>query len=241
MKATLCGRVAKAGFCKETRSVLSHHSFALLGSEVVYSRDLQLRAIQKLQMLLKRTGLDDPERPSGATSETAGKPVAADGASFATSSECIIAGGSADGSVAAVEEVSDCPVEGELQDEAEAQTEVTAASSTSSTDSDSDSSNSSSSSDSGPDQNMAKAYCEEVPGGFVYLRHVKSGVTHKAIEGAVVMQCKCRVSPNFRNLPRRLRVRYPKCLPGNKTRTRTTEEMVQALDNARAQVRKLNE
>ena len=54
LKATTLIWCAKAGFDKETRSVLAHHCSAVSGSEVVYSRHLQTRALRKLSMLLKR-------------------------------------------------------------------------------------------------------------------------------------------------------------------------------------------
>ena len=49
-----------AGFEKELRAVLGHHCTAISGSEVVYSRHLQVRALRKLAMLLNRVrlGLD---------------------------------------------------------------------------------------------------------------------------------------------------------------------------------------
>eukprot|EP00435_Cladocopium_sp_Y103_P055737 s2737_g18.t1 len=54
MKATLLGWCAKAGLDKESRAVLGHHCSALNGSEVVYSRQLQIRALRKLEMILRR-------------------------------------------------------------------------------------------------------------------------------------------------------------------------------------------
>lgn len=65
LKTTLLVWAAKAGLDKEVRAVLGHHCTATEGSEVVYSRFLQVRALRKLQMLLKRVriglGLDyDP-------------------------------------------------------------------------------------------------------------------------------------------------------------------------------------
>ena len=60
LKATLLIWAARAGFDKETRAVLGHHCSALQGSDVVYSRHLQTRALRKLAMLLRRVriGLD---------------------------------------------------------------------------------------------------------------------------------------------------------------------------------------
>ena len=60
LKASLLIWAAKAGFDKETRAVLGHHASALQGSDVVYSRHLQTRALRKLSMLLRRVrvGLD---------------------------------------------------------------------------------------------------------------------------------------------------------------------------------------
>ena len=54
LKCTLLVWCAKAGFDREVRAVLGHHHSALTGSEVVYSRHLQTRAIRKLQMLLHK-------------------------------------------------------------------------------------------------------------------------------------------------------------------------------------------
>ena len=58
MKTTLCVWTARAGFSKEHRAILSRHSSALHGSDVVYSRDLQTGAILRLMLLRKiRLGL----------------------------------------------------------------------------------------------------------------------------------------------------------------------------------------
>eukprot|EP00435_Cladocopium_sp_Y103_P060549 s295_g22.t1 len=63
MKATLLGWCARAGLDKECRAVLGHHCSALNGSEAVYSRQLQIRALRKLEMILRRIrsgqGLED--------------------------------------------------------------------------------------------------------------------------------------------------------------------------------------
>ncbi|CAK9117156.1 unnamed protein product [Durusdinium trenchii] len=60
LKATLLNWCAEAGLDKEVRAVLGHHSTALHGSDIVYSRELQVRPLRKLQMLLKsiRIGLN---------------------------------------------------------------------------------------------------------------------------------------------------------------------------------------
>ena len=67
MKATLLNWCARAGMDKECRAILGHHCSALHGSDVVYSRELQVRAIRKLQMLLHRIrvglGIDDEFGP----------------------------------------------------------------------------------------------------------------------------------------------------------------------------------
>ena len=63
LKASLIIWSARAGLDKETRAVLAHHCSAVSGSEVVYSRHLQTRAIRKLSMMIKRVriglGLED--------------------------------------------------------------------------------------------------------------------------------------------------------------------------------------
>lgn len=67
MKCTLLVWAARAGLDREVRAVLGHHCSALTGSEVVYSRNLQTRAIRKLQMLLHRVrvglNMEDDLRP----------------------------------------------------------------------------------------------------------------------------------------------------------------------------------
>ena len=57
LKTTLLLWCAQAGLDKETRSVLGHHCTALHGSDVVYSRHLQTRAMRKLSLLLHRIRL----------------------------------------------------------------------------------------------------------------------------------------------------------------------------------------
>eukprot|EP00435_Cladocopium_sp_Y103_P045867 s1982_g13.t1 len=54
LKASLLIWCARAGLDKETRAVLGHHCSALSGSEVVYSRHLQTRALRKLSLILRR-------------------------------------------------------------------------------------------------------------------------------------------------------------------------------------------
>eukprot|EP00435_Cladocopium_sp_Y103_P002600 s4578_g1.t1 len=54
LKASLLIWCARAGLDKETRAVLGHHCSALSGSEVVYSRHLQTRALRKLGLILRR-------------------------------------------------------------------------------------------------------------------------------------------------------------------------------------------
>ena len=57
LKCTACIWSAREGFDKETRAALSHRCSAVAGSEVVYSRELQVRPIRKLQMLFKKIRL----------------------------------------------------------------------------------------------------------------------------------------------------------------------------------------
>ena len=57
LKCTACVWSAREGFDKATRAALSHHCSAVAGSEVVYSRELQVRPITKLQMLFKKIRL----------------------------------------------------------------------------------------------------------------------------------------------------------------------------------------
>ena len=71
LKCTACIWSAREGFDKETRAALSHHCSAVAGSEVVYSRELQVRPIRKLQMLFKkiRLGLESSNVVDGTARE----------------------------------------------------------------------------------------------------------------------------------------------------------------------------
>lgn len=73
LKATVLIWCARAGFDRETRAVLGHHCSAVTGSDVVYSRHLQTRALRKLSMLLRRLRIglgfeDDNMREMGVVS-----------------------------------------------------------------------------------------------------------------------------------------------------------------------------
>ena len=70
LKATVLIWCAKAGFDRESRAVLGHHCTATSGSDVVYSRHLQTRALRKLSVLLRRLRIglgfeDDSMREMG--------------------------------------------------------------------------------------------------------------------------------------------------------------------------------
>ena len=69
LKTALLVWAATAGLDKEVRAVLGHHASALQGSEVVYSRHLQMRALRKLNILPHRVRIglgleEDPLAPN---------------------------------------------------------------------------------------------------------------------------------------------------------------------------------
>ena len=265
MKATLLGWCARAGLDKESRAVLGHHCSALSGSEVVYSRQLQIRAIRKLSMIIRRvragTGLEDvamkefgivstpvPFTPAAAPKTPL--PCAAVPSFAEEQHEPAKAEGAVAAAVASAVELE------ELQSVKEEQLDLSlveqAADSISlfplevvssgvvqidsSSGSDSDSSSSTSSSTSSaveePDQKKAR-FVEDVPEGFDFFKHRKSGIVHKCTAGQTLTLCKLTMSSNFKKLERKLFLNHPKCLrcfPKDHNRIRNVAQLTKSID-----------
>ena len=238
---------------KEVRAVLGHHCTATEGSEVVYSRFLQVRALRKL--LLKRVriglGLDyDPVYGEAFPVTPLQQPRAAPTPTMVegqvrTPAETV-------GPVEhAVEYVRDNEEECEAKEEAfDEDTARQAADGVSlfplsvvsagmiEIDSSSGSDSSSSSSTSSVWQAIRQpkdsgGYREQVPEGDVFYVHRKSHLVHAAKAGSGSMRCKVKVNENFEELPRLLQVMRPKCLrcfPKAEGRVRNVDQLVGALD-----------
>lgn len=269
LKATLLIWAARAGLDKETRSVLGHHCSALNGSEVVYSRHLQTKALRKLSMMLRRVriglGVEDesmqqfgiagtpipftpvpvprtpvpmppePNKVDVPQSTAAARPEVLDDALE---------------EVQRVEDVSD------VKDELEQVVDFEAAADSltlfsadavasgmieihSSSGSSSSSSTSSSSSDDDVVGNPGSAanprYCEDVPEGFKFFKHRKSGIVHCCKAGSTTSACHVSMNSNFTELGRQIFVRLPKCMkcfPKDHNRLRKVEDLVEKLDSS---------
>lgn len=233
---------------KEVRAVLSHHSSALHGCDVIYSRNLQVQPIRKPQMLLKKVRLGLPsDKESGslflhreprasaielvevdetkkvAAEESAAKEQAAPVVSHHVDNPGMQLVDPVDGSVGGV------PVPSEIAEGLEAFDESSGSSSE-----DSDSSSSGVSSD-GALQRFGHAYQEEAPEGMILFRHGKSQILHKAPEGATLLSCGCNVSSKFVRLGKVANFKYPhclKCFPKDGDRIRSVDQMVSRLDKA---------
>ena len=249
LKTTLLVWAAKAGLEKEVRAVLGHHASALEGSEVVYSRHLQTRALRKLCMLLHRVRIglgleEDPLAPNPFATPCVRTPgvfgVAAQPATPFPAAPAIEV--PVDVVEQALEEVNVAgEVEGikeELADEAQM---VAAASQISlfnldivdqgvvELDSSSGSESYSESSSSSDDDAVVKkpdihAYSELVPEGVEFYKHRKSAIVHEVKSGKNVASCGAQISTNLQLMPRQISVRWPKCLkcfPKDKNRIRS--------------------
>mmetsp|Transcript_28330 Transcript_28330/g.46610 ORF Transcript_28330/g.46610 Transcript_28330/m.46610 type:complete len:825 (+) Transcript_28330:1-2475(+) len=242
MKATLLGWCARAGLDKESRAVLGHHCSALNGSEVVYSRQLQIRALRKLGHILRRVragqSLEDeamrdyglvrtpmPFTPVCAARtpgvQEVGQPpaeAAAAAAEVDTVKAAVEAAVEAEEIQSVKEEVLD---EALLEKAAEDLTlfpvECVSAGvveiESSSGSSSSSSSYESSSSDDSPVANRGRVvFTEHVPEGRDFFKHIKSGIVHSCKVGETVSVCKLNMGANFKLLARTFHFRHPKCL-----------------------------
>lgn len=255
MKATLCSWAAKAGFNKEHRATLSHHATVLEGSDVVYSRELQTRAIQKLQMLIKkvRLGLDptaNDMREEGNEAEHRGNKSVV----FPeTPGRCDVPATPAVLSIARQEApvfispkvepwfIDGC--EGEAEDLSLLPLSVV---SNGLIAIDSSSGSCTTESSSGDEEEALGAirlghhYTEMVPEGFDFYKHSKSKRVHLTVQNERKSKCKMDMSGNFEKMPRVFHFKFPKCLrcfPNTTGRVRTRDDAVKALDDALKRVR----
>jgi hypothetical protein len=260
LKTTLLVWAAKAGLDKEVRAVLGHHASALQGSEVVYSRHLQTRALRKLNMLLHRVRIglgleEDPMAPNPYATPCARTPrPGAFGPQPVTPLPPVpVLDKPSDAVDAAVEAVN---IAGDVESIKEEQTsleQVEAAASSislfdlkivdtgvveldSSSGSESESTSSTSScGEASVPQRDAHAFVEVVPEGLTYYKHRKSAIVHKVTAGQKVAACGAQMSANFQQLTQRLTVRWPKCLkcfPKDSNRIRNLSQLNGALDAA---------
>ena len=261
LKTTLLVWAAKAGLDKEVRAVLGHHASALQGSEVVYSRHLQTRALRKLNMLLHRVRIglgleEDPMVPNPYATPAMRTPAPATvrgpvpTTPFPPVPPPELVAGPVEAAIDAMNDAADFEsVKEELMDEAQIAAEAEKVSLfdlslvndgiveiDSSSGSGSSSESSSDESDSPavakPD---ADAFVEHVPEGVEFFKHKKSAIVHRAKIGSKVAACGAVLGLNFSQMPRTLRVRWPKCLkcfPKDTTRIRNLDQMNEALGSA---------
>eukprot|EP00435_Cladocopium_sp_Y103_P046527 s625_g13.t1 len=242
LKTTLLVWAAKAGLDKEVRAVLGHHSSALEGSEVVYSRFLQTRALRKLNMLLHRVRIglgleEDPLAPNPFATPALRTPAPVGGPAPCTpfppvppakwSAPVVEVQHVVDDAAEAVNVLGD---DESVKEEMLSEQQIAAAADRlslfdlklvdqgvveldSSSGSDSSSDSYSDSSD-GPVVPVpdANAYSERVPDGINYYKHRKSSIMHKVKPDAAVAACGAAVTANLVLMPRVLHVRWPKCL-----------------------------
>ncbi len=251
LKATWCCLAAQAGLSKEVRAVLSHHSTALHGSDVIYSRDLQVQPLRKLQMLIKkvRIGLAGDIVPDFLDPEVDFLIKESEPKSKDVQGEEVLEKSSRGKKLS--EEVKDEPSFSDafpssvivvLSDEEDiVPTEKAceglvpfAESSGSSSDSDSSSVDSSSESEIAP--KLGAPFVERVPEGVSFFKHTKSQILHRAKDGAAVMSCGASISKKFVKTKNCIYFKYPhclKCFPKDKDRIRTIDQAVQKLDDSR--------
>ena len=260
-ECTLLVWSAKAGLDKEVRAVLGHHCSALHGSEVVYSRHLQTRAIRKLQMMIHRIrvglGLDEdvggseefqrlaagltPVRVSAP--QTPGVETQIDKAALLFQEKDILDESLEE--VLATAEAESVKAEVDNMDDIESASkeislfgEDIVKQGLVSIDSSSGSDSSSTSSDSDIEANPVSSrnyYSEFALEGKSFVKHRRSHILHLYDEGASVTQCKVKISQNFTFLPDEVDFKYPKCIrcfPRNSGRLRSVESMASFLESA---------
>ncbi len=268
LKCTLLVWSAKAGLDKEVRAVLGHHCSALHGSEVVYSRHLQTRAIRKLQMMIHRIrvglGLEEDVGGSeefqrlavGLTPVRVGAPQTPGmdqhvGKPTRPELEVDVLGDSL-AEVLATAELESVKEEADnIEDIQSASKEISlfdediVKQGLVSIDSSSGSDSSSTSDESDIEENPISArgyYSESAPEGKCFVKHRKSHILHLFEEGAGVTQCKVKISQNFLYLPDEIDFKYPKCIrcfPRNSGRLRSVDSMAAFLESA-AKARKIS-
>ena len=242
LKASLLIWAAKAGFDKETRAVLGHHASALQGSDVVYSRHLQTRALRKLSMLLRRVrvGLDiedDQMKEFGIMQTPAiGTPAPRTPGVVLPSvpqPAPVVEGEQTSANVLSaaieaaqcLEDLQSVKEEQLTLEEAENQAEnvslfpleavqsgLVQIDSSSGSESDSSSYDSSDEPVREPATFSHPRYSEEVPADRDFYRHFKSGILHSCEAGKKVAICKVSINSNYRLMSRTMQVRYAKCI-----------------------------
>ena len=267
LKATLLNWSARAGLDKEIRAVLGHHSSALHGSDIVYSRELQTRPLRKLQMLLKsiRIGLNLEDLAAQGTlaSGTPGPltplpnlftpaPRPSSTQFFGPPHQPEEAVETAVELVTLEEEHESVKEEFENQRFLEQQAgelsicgEAAVRQGSVQIDSSSESSDGSSSEGSSSECDIPSrdvdAFRESAPVGFSFFRHSKSARLHKVKLGGASTACGRKLNENFKQLPEVLHEKHPKCLicfPGTEGRLRTRDDVVERLDLALKRVRR---
>ena len=225
MKTTLLVWSAKAGLDKEVRAVLGHHSTALQGSDVVYGRHLQTRALRKLCMLLHRVRIglgleEDALAPNPFATPCAKTPaphaVVMPSTPFPPVPPLAAQREVVDKALDEMNAAGDAEsVKEELLDEAQIASAAEKVSlfdlqmveegiieidSSSGSGSSSDSSSESSDGPAvaKPDIN---AFHEEVPEGIHFYKHRKSSIVHRVKSDSMIAGCGAVMSANFCKMP----------------------------------------
>ena len=258
LKTTLLVWSAKASLEKEIRALLGHHAKALEGSEVVYSRYLQTRALRKLCMLLHRVRLGlgietDPMGPNPFATPvgpTRGLPPTPLAAPAAPCTPMPIVAAPVEAEAALDKALEDVNAKEELigdEQAAEAADQISlfniqlvnqgVVQIESSSGSDSESSYDSSSSSTGEAVVRAPkaiSCSERAPDGFKCFKHKKSAIMHKARMGCNATACGVLLT-SLQEMPEVITVRWPKCLrcfPKDPNRLKTPDDLNNALGSA---------
>ena len=261
LKATLLNWCAKAGLDKEVRAVLGHHSTALHGSDIVYSRELQVRPLRKLQMLLKsiRIGLNLEDIASQGTllaatpGATTPRPNVFTPPLPAPARVEQVHNPAEEQVVEQAVELVNVEEEGEsIKEEIENITNLEAFACDlnlfgeeavrqgavpidSSSGSDEESESSSSSSDELSSCRGKDSFREVAPAGSVYYKRVKTSRVHHVRVGKETTNCGKKLNENFKELEPVIYIRLPKCLicfPSAEGRVRTREDAKARFDAA---------
>ena len=241
LKATVLDWCARAGMDKEVRSVLGHHCSAVSGSEVVYARNLQVRPVRKLQMLLRliRIGMQFDDIAAGGNiagvtpaMRTPHVNVGLRGAAVSTPvfpvsiveerlpctqdrvAEAIEQANAEEDLLSVKQEVDD------LSNVAASASDLTLFPASLvqlgliETESSSGSESSTSSTEGSDDEPLSKepVFVEHVPEGTTFFKHLKSQRVHSVEGQELKTVCKLSINDNYRQLDRVIHFKYPKCL-----------------------------
>ena len=239
--------------------MLGHHSTALHGSDIVYSRELQVRPLRKLQMLLKsiRIGLNLEDIASQGTLLAATPGATTPRPNVFTPPLPVPARGEqvhnpAEEQEQAVELVNAEEENESIKEEIENITNLEAFACDlslfgeeavrqgavpidSSSGSDEESESSSSSSDILSSCRGKDSFREVAPAGSVYYKHVKTSRVHRVRVGKEATNCGKKLNENFKELEPVIYIRLPKCLicfPSAEGRVRTREDAIARFDAA---------